>query len=86
MVTRLSVTDLVDKAIEEAPKFVKTSESPEAPSIEGNKYMMLAEELDKIGSKLESKQDEGLQEFKDQQSEKTAAFMEIVETYLELEK
>jgi hypothetical protein len=87
-VARLSVAELVDKAIEEAPEFLKTSEpsSDSSVKLEGNKQIMLADELDKLASNLEAGEKSSLKEFKQTQETKTAEIKTVVNTYLELSK
>lgn len=85
-VKRLTVGELVDKAIEEAPEFLKTSELSSSPVIKDNKFFLLAAELDKIASVEEAKEESSLKEFKSENETKTAELKTIVHTYLELSK
>ena len=79
MVHQLTVNDLVEKAIKEAP----TSQEVEVPKTAS--IFALADELDKLADETRLDEDLSLNNYKDSQAEKVAAMETIVSTYLELE-
>lgn len=85
-VTQVTVADLVDKALAEAPRFAAT-ELPKQASVVTKRCAAidLADGLDKLANELEKQETSSLQSFKLQQTEKLASIREIVKTYAELE-
>jgi len=82
-VSLITVQDLVDRALAEAPV---TQELPKVASAKKDSpAIALAGQLEKLAMELENKNVSELHEFKNKQSEKRASLREIVKTYLELE-
>lgn len=81
-VQRLTVNELVEKAIEEAPDYNSQELHKKASS---NKVFDLANELDKMAEQLQSKEQSSLTEFKFEKNAKLTAMENIIDTYIELE-
>jgi hypothetical protein len=76
----LTIGDIVDAAIKEAPSIEKVASAP----IVENKYFSISNNLDKLAAEIESEEKATVVDYKESQSEKVAQINDIVKTYLEL--
>jgi hypothetical protein len=81
-VTALTINDLVEQVIAEAPKQPSVDSEPQKIA---SPITAIADKLDKLASEIESQKQASVSEFKADQAEKRAALTQIVKTYLELE-
>jgi hypothetical protein len=86
MVKQLTVSDLVDMAIKDAPP-TKTEQTKTATAtVVGNKFIKLAETLECLSLEKDAQESSSLQTRNSEQIEKRAQIDKIVETYIGLER
>lgn len=84
--TEATIDEVVELAIKEAPTSeVDKTASEERADVPENRIFKISESLNKLAGEIESQEEASLKEFKVDNSEKTAAFKEIISTYVELE-